>query len=73
MVLILAHPGPNLLGRYLPPYKINDLLLAEPSRIRSGTSMDGTIRGEDEMSMGEGMEIAEEEETPIMDLASFLE
>ncbi|KAG6893288.1 hypothetical protein C0992_010581 [Termitomyces sp. T32_za158] len=73
VVLILAHPGPNLLGRYFPPYKINDLLLAEPSRIRSGTSMDGATRVEDEMSMGEGMEIAEEEETPIMDLASFLE
>ncbi|KAG6868248.1 hypothetical protein C0993_005822 [Termitomyces sp. T159_Od127] len=73
VVLILAHPGPNLLGRYLPPYKINDLLLAEPLRIRSGTSMDGTIRVEDDISMSEAMEIAEEEETPIMDLASFLE
>ncbi|KAG6891107.1 hypothetical protein C0995_014197 [Termitomyces sp. Mi166 len=73
VVLILAHPGPNLLGRYLPPYKINDLLLAEPSRIRSSTSMDSSMRAEDDMSVGEGTEIAEEEETPIMDLASFLE
>ncbi|KAG5723159.1 Peroxide stress-activated histidine kinase mak2 [Termitomyces sp. T112] len=73
VVLILVHPGPNLLGRYLPPYKINDLLLAEPSRIRSSASMDGSIRTEDEMSMSEGTENAEEEETPIMDLASFLE
>ncbi|KAG5350224.1 hypothetical protein C0989_012043 [Termitomyces sp. Mn162] len=73
VVLILVHPGPNLLGRYLPPYKINDLLLAEPSRIRSSASMDGSIRIEDEMSMSEGTENAEEEETPIMDLASFLE
>ncbi|KAG6866254.1 hypothetical protein C0991_006841 [Blastosporella zonata] len=76
VVLILAHPGLNLLGRYLPPYKINDLLLAEPSRIRLSTSVDTSMKGEDEVSvtMSDGTDIKEEEEeAPIMDLASFLE
>ncbi|KAG6919550.1 hypothetical protein DXG01_004213 [Tephrocybe rancida] len=79
VVLILAHPGLNLLGRYLPPSKINDLLLAEPSRIRTSTSLDATVKAEDDISvtsnegLGEIKEEEEEEEVPIMDLATFLE
>ncbi|KAJ7459518.1 hypothetical protein B0H11DRAFT_2060049, partial [Mycena galericulata] len=34
VVLLLAHPGLNLLGRYLTPNKINDLLLPDVSRTR---------------------------------------
>ncbi|KAJ7480148.1 hypothetical protein B0H11DRAFT_2026757 [Mycena galericulata] len=33
VVLLLAHPGLNLLGRYLTPNKINDLLLPDLSRV----------------------------------------
>lgn len=69
VVLILAHPGLNLLGKYLPPPKINDLLLADISRVRPASSHD------DVYMMGiEEPEVADEVEAfDIMDLASFLE
>ncbi|KAG6857622.1 hypothetical protein H0H87_010190 [Tephrocybe sp. NHM501043] len=73
VVLILAHPGFNLLGRYLPSYKINDLLLAEPSRIRTSMSLDTSMKPEDDISMDGADTKEEEEEVPIMDLASFLD
>ncbi|KAG6837910.1 hypothetical protein H0H93_013063 [Arthromyces matolae] len=74
VVLILAHPGPNLLGRYLPLYKINDLLLADVPRTHSNTVIEGSLRNEEEMATIETTDKFEaEEETPIMDLASFLE
>ncbi len=34
VVLLLVQPGLNLLGRYLPPSKVNELLLADVSRAR---------------------------------------
>lgn len=69
VVLILVHPGLNLLGRYLPPVKINDLLLVDVSRVRPSSSY-----GDVYMMDIEGPEANEEMETfAIMDLASFLE
>jgi hypothetical protein len=32
VVLLLAHPGVNSLGRYYPPTKVNDILLGDLSR-----------------------------------------
>jgi predicted ATPase/serine/threonine protein kinase len=67
VVLLLTHPGPNLLGRYLPPQKINDLLLADITRIKPVSNYDAFMSGTD-------MEFADEIEAfDIMDLASFLE
>ncbi|KAH6917111.1 dual-domain HisK/Mak2 protein kinase [Coprinopsis sp. MPI-PUGE-AT-0042] len=71
VVLIVAHPGPNLLGRYLPASKVNDLLLADASALGRPSSSHG------DMMMRNGFEdheLAEElEPIDIMDLASFLE
>lgn len=72
VVVLLAHPGPNLLGRYFPPSKVNKLLLgdslprARPSPFRDGLYAMGL---EDSYALdGEEMEPFD-----IMDLASFLE
>lgn len=69
VVLLLVHPGLNLLGRYLPPLKVNDLLLADISRARPSSSHgDVYMMGIEEPDMAEEMEAFD-----IMDLASFLE
>ncbi|KAK2461712.1 hypothetical protein APHAL10511_006175 [Amanita phalloides] len=69
VVLLLIHPGLNLLGRYLPSSKVNDLLLADGVRIRPSSS-----HSEVYMSSAEGMDLMEEMEVfDIMDLATFLE
>ncbi|CAA7259981.1 unnamed protein product [Cyclocybe aegerita] len=69
VVLLLVHPGLNLLGRYLPPSKVNDLLLADVSRARPTSSHnDIYMMGIEEPSLTEEMEAFD-----IMDLASFLE
>ncbi|KAK0481591.1 hypothetical protein IW261DRAFT_1550690 [Armillaria novae-zelandiae] len=69
VILLLFHPGPNLLGRYLPPSKINELLLADMSRVRPSSSHgDIYMLGIEEPDFTEEMEAFD-----IMDLASFLE
>ena len=69
VVLLLVHPGLNLLGRYFPPLKVNDLLLADVSRTRPSSSHgDIYMMGVEEPDMNEDMEPLE-----IMDLATFLE
>ncbi|KAK7029643.1 Chk1 protein kinase [Paramarasmius palmivorus] len=69
VVLLLVHPGLNLLGRYLPPSKVNDLLLADVSRTRPLTSHgDVYMMDVDEADIAEEMEAFD-----IMDLATFLE
>ena len=68
VVLLLMHPGLNLLGRYFPPSKVNDLLLADVSRTRPSSS-----HGDVYMMGIEEPEIEEMEPMEIMDLASFLE
>jgi len=68
VVLVLVHPGLNLLGRYLPPLKVNDLLLADISRVRATGHGDFTMAG-----IGDFGLIEETEAFDIMDLASFLE
>lgn len=68
VVLLLFHPGPNLLGRYLPPSKINELLLADmhgPSRVPP--HKDIYMLGMEEP------DLEEVEAFDVMDLASFLE
>jgi hypothetical protein len=68
-VLLLVHPGLNLLGRYFPPSKVNDLLLADISRARPLPSHgDAFMTGIEELDKVEEMEVFD-----IMDLASFLE
>ncbi|KAN0138534.1 hypothetical protein V8E53_003522 [Lactarius tabidus] len=66
VVLLLAHPGPNLLGRYLPLSLINALLLAEPPLARLSVSQVDVFMSE----IGEGLDV---ENTDTMDLATFLE
>ncbi|KAH9486677.1 ATP-dependent RNA helicase SUB2 [Psilocybe cubensis] len=69
VVLLLVHPGLNLLGRYLPPSKVNDLLLSDVSRPKSTPSHgDVYMLGLEEPDLAEEMEAFD-----IMDLASFLE
>jgi hypothetical protein len=69
VVLLLVHPGLNILGRYLPASKINDLLLADDSHARPASSHEDIyMRGIEESDIME-----ESEAFDIMDLASFLE
>lgn len=69
VVLLLMHPGLNLLGRYFPPSKVNDLLLADISRARPSSSHnDVYMTGVEEPVVPEELEAFD-----IMDLASFLE
>lgn len=69
VVLLLAHPGLNLLGRYLPPSKVNDLLLADATRTRPTLSHgDSYTVGPSEGNLADDMQGFD-----IMDLASFLE
>ena len=57
VVLLLVHPGLNLLGRYFPPSKVNDLLLADVSRSRPPNSNgDIYMMGVEEPDMIEDME-----------------
>ena len=69
VVLLLAHPGPNLLGRYLPLPRINALLLAEPSLLPHHASQGDVFMSE----LGEGGPFRDVETTDTMDLATFLE
>lgn len=69
VVLLLSHPGLNVLGRYFPSHKVNDLLLGNISRVRPAPShTDILMMGTEEPYTVEEMEAIE-----IMDLASFLE
>ena len=65
-MLLLLHPGLNLLGRYLPPSKVNSLLQADIPRA-GPPSIHGDVYSDDEDM------IDEMEAIDIMDLASFLE
>lgn len=67
VVLLLVHPGVNLLGRYLPPSRVNDLLLADASGPRFPQEDVHMANGEEADFVGEAGSI------DIMDLASFLE
>jgi hypothetical protein len=69
VVLLLAHPGPNLLGRYLPLSRINALLLAEPPLSRLSSPQGDVFMNE----LGEGGALRDVESTDMMDLATFLE
>ena len=69
VVLLLVHPGHNILGRYFPPAKVNDLLLADMSRSRTPPEHgDAYMANVDEPELEADMEPIE-----VMDLASFLE
>jgi len=69
VVLLLMHPGLNILGRYLPPSKVNDLLLADIAKTRPLS-----IPGDVFMTGDDGIDLMEEMEAfDIMDLATFLE
>ncbi|KAH9850662.1 histidine kinase [Lenzites betulinus] len=69
-VLLLFHPGLNILGRYFPPAKVNNLLFGDISRARPSSSSrrDIYMTGVEEPYSMEEMEAIE-----IMDLATFLE
>ena len=69
VVLLLVHPGTNILGRYLPPSKVNNLLLADVARTGPVTS-----HGDISMIGNEDLDLTDQIEAfDIMDLASFLE
>ncbi|KAJ3724256.1 hypothetical protein DFJ43DRAFT_1157787 [Lentinula guzmanii] len=69
VVLLLVHPGLNLLGRYLPPSKVNDLLLADVSRARHAPSHGDLFMMDIDIS-----DIEQEMEAfDVVDLATFLE
>ena len=69
IVLLLVHPGINMLGRYLPPSKVNDLLLADLARTGPANSHgDISMVGNEDLDLADQMEAFD-----IMDLATFLE
>lgn len=69
VVLLLSHPGVNVLGRYFPSSKVNELLLSDTSRPRPSSSHgDIHMMGMEESGMHEELELFD-----IMDLATFLE
>jgi hypothetical protein len=70
VVLLLAHPGLNLLSRHFPPSKVNALLLADVSR-----APPPQFSHDDVFMMGtsEPYETEEKELYDLIDLASFLE
>jgi hypothetical protein len=69
VVLLLVHPGINILGRYLPPSKVNDLLLADVTRTEPAASHgDVSMIGNADLHPADQMEAFD-----IMDLATFLE
>lgn len=69
VVLLLVHPGINNLGRYLPPSKVNDLLLADVTRTEPAAS-----NGDVSKICNEDSHLIDQMEAfDIMDLASFLE
>lgn len=69
LVLLLVHPGLNLLGRYFPPHKINDLLFGDISRARPAPPRHDIYM----IGIEEPYAMEEVESIEIMDLASFLE
>ncbi|TFY83386.1 hypothetical protein EWM64_g624 [Hericium alpestre] len=70
VVLLLVHPGPNMLGRYLPRSKVNDLLLAEPAHtVPPSSSSHGDMFMTDLDTTFSG----DAESIDTMDLATFLE
>lgn len=74
VVLILSHPGPNLLGRYLPANKVNDLLLVDFIRTRPVLFPEVEDVMMREPINKEKLEIEDDiADYDIMDLASFLE
>jgi len=74
VVLILSHPGPNLLGRYLPANKVNDLLLVDFIRTRPVLFPEVEDVMMRESINEEKLEIEDDiADYDIMDLASFLE
>lgn len=69
VVLLLFHPGLNILGRYFPPAKVNSLLLGDISRAGPASGhRDILMSGIEEPYAMEEMEAIE-----IMDLATFIE
>jgi hypothetical protein len=69
VVLLLVHPGPNLLGRYLPLSHINALLLAVSPFSRLSPPLGDVFM----LDAGEGGNFRDVENTDTMDLATFLE
>jgi hypothetical protein len=69
VVLLLGHPGPNLLGRYLPLSRINALLLAEPLSTRLPTPQGDVFMSD----IDDAGALRDTETTDTMDLATFLE
>ncbi|KAF5355680.1 hypothetical protein D9756_004007 [Leucocoprinus leucothites] len=74
VVLLVAHPGPNLLGWYLPAHKVNDLLLVESVRTRSMQPLGDVVMG-GEQGAENNVDVEQDDMAgyDIMDLASFLE
>jgi len=69
VVLVVMHPGLNLLGRYLPADKVNDLLLSDVWHVAAASPpTDVYMRSVDESEWSEATGAFD-----IMDLASFLE
>ena len=61
VVLLLYHPGLNILGRYFPPAKVNNLLFGDISRARPSSShRDIFMSGVEEPYMMEEMEAIEQ-------------
>ena len=69
VVLLLVHPGINILGHYLPPSKVNDLLLADVTRTEPAA-----LHGDISIICDEDSHLTDQMEAfDIMDLATFLE
>lgn len=69
VILLVAYPGPNDLGRYFPPSKVNELLLATTPEKHSSKPQDDVYSG----NASEEDSQADYDDYTMMDLASFLE
>ncbi|KIJ68769.1 hypothetical protein HYDPIDRAFT_37202 [Hydnomerulius pinastri MD-312] len=68
VVLLLVHPGPNLLARYFPSYKVNDFLLPDAEATRPAVSEADMTITKDTSSRSEPIEEAVETEMQEGDL-----
>lgn len=73
VILLIAHPGPNELGRYFPPSRVNELLLAKTPEIYYSPHSERpeyTTQSDDDDTNSRKEDFSY---YSVMDLASFLE
>lgn len=73
VVLLLSHPGVNTLGRYLPTWKVNGLLLTNNAQRRPPSPQDNGYKVFKVDAGPEEDASSRSHEVRVMDLTTFLE